>query len=244
MQIWVGKDSVAGMQLGYTETVMRRFQQKKKGNWQSFWEDPEPSFQRKCREGKTLIDIRIYNPYTQLQRKKHYGDNQIIIIHFHSWRRRPQFTGKKKQMRVGQEKRGDHQRYEVNNSIETQILVIPEHKCNISLVRVRLPCTRVSPLYTCISLIRMRLPYKQWEDDQDYGATEFKSEECMEWLDDKPKGFSVYVPFGSVASFRDKQMEEIACFSRECSSYLLWVVRASEETKVPKDFEKKQRKVW
>ncbi|WVY94349.1 hypothetical protein V8G54_033437 [Vigna mungo] len=57
---------------------------------------------------------------------------------------------------------------------------------------------------------------KRWEDDQDYGATEFKSEECMEWLDDMPKGSVVYVSFGSVASFRDKKMEEIACCLRDC----------------------------
>ncbi|XP_014490638.1 UDP-glycosyltransferase 74G1-like [Vigna radiata var. radiata] len=83
---------------------------------------------------------------------------------------------------------------------------------------------------------------KQWKDDQDYGATEFKGEECMEWLDDKPTGSVVYVSFGSVASFGDEQMEEIACCLRECSSYFLWVVRASEETKLPKDFEKKTEK--
>ncbi|WVY92835.1 hypothetical protein V8G54_031923 [Vigna mungo] len=166
----------------------------------------------------------------------------------------------------------------------------PEHKCNVSIVRVRLPslvslvcvglpCTRASPLYACDSLVSlkkdefsfptMRKLYledmpsfffgqhstfvdfevsqfcnKQWEDDQDYGATEFKSEECMEWLDDKPKGSVVYVSFGSVASFRDKQMEEIACCLRECSSYFLWVVGTAEETKLPKHFEKKNREVW
>ncbi|ESW23248.1 hypothetical protein PHAVU_004G031100 [Phaseolus vulgaris] len=83
---------------------------------------------------------------------------------------------------------------------------------------------------------------KQYEDDQDYGVTQFKSEECMEWLDDKPKGSVVYVSFGSMASFGEDQMEEIAFCLRECSSYFLWVVRDSEETKLPKDFEKKTEK--
>ncbi|BAU01287.1 hypothetical protein VIGAN_11049200 [Vigna angularis var. angularis] len=64
----------------------------------------------------------------------------------------------------------------------------------------------------------------------------------MEWLDDKPKGSVVYVSFGSLASFGEEQMEEVACCLRECSSYFLWVVRASEETKLPKDFEKKTEK--
>ncbi|KAL5153030.1 Flavonol 7-O-beta-glucosyltransferase UGT74F1 [Glycine soja] len=79
---------------------------------------------------------------------------------------------------------------------------------------------------------------KQCEDDQDYGVTQFKSEECVEWLDDKPKGSVVYVSFGSMATMSEEQMEEVACCLRECSSYFLWVVRASEEIKLPKDFEK------
>ena len=83
---------------------------------------------------------------------------------------------------------------------------------------------------------------KQYEDDQDYGVTQFKSEECMEWLDDKPKGSVVYVSFGSLVSFGEEQMKEIAFCLRECSSYFLWVVRDSEETKLPKDFEKKTEK--
>lgn len=28
---------------------------------------------------------------------------------------------------------------------------------------------------------------EQYEDDQDYGVTELKRDECIEWLDDKPK---------------------------------------------------------
>jgi len=83
---------------------------------------------------------------------------------------------------------------------------------------------------------------KQYEDDQDYGVTQFKSEECMEWLDDMPKGSVVYVSFGSMASFGEEQMGEIAWCLRDCSSYFLWVVRDSEETKLPKDFEKKTEK--
>nr|KYP32497.1 putative UDP-glucosyltransferase At1g05670 family [Cajanus cajan] len=83
---------------------------------------------------------------------------------------------------------------------------------------------------------------KRYEDDEDYGITQFKSDECVEWLDDKPKGSVVYVSFGSIASFGEKQMEEVACCLRECSSYFLWVVRASEENKLPKDFEKISKK--
>nr|KYP41299.1 putative UDP-glucosyltransferase At1g05670 family [Cajanus cajan] len=80
------------------------------------------------------------------------------------------------------------------------------------------------------------------EDDQDYEVTKFESEECMEWLDYKPKGSVIYVSFGSMATFVEEQMEEFASCLRECSNYYLWVVRASEENKLPKDFEKKTEK--
>ncbi|RZB46154.1 UDP-glycosyltransferase 74G1 isoform B [Glycine soja] len=83
---------------------------------------------------------------------------------------------------------------------------------------------------------------KRYENDQDYGVTEFKRDECIEWLDDKPKGSVVYVSFGSIATFGDEQMEELACCLKESLGYFLWVVRASEETKLPKGFEKKTKK--
>ncbi|KAL2335490.1 hypothetical protein Fmac_016703 [Flemingia macrophylla] len=83
---------------------------------------------------------------------------------------------------------------------------------------------------------------KRHEEDQDYGVAEFKSEECMDWLDGKPKESVVYVSFGSLAMLGGEQMEELAYGLRECSSYFLWVVRASEENKLPKDFEKKSEK--
>nr|KYP64132.1 putative UDP-glucosyltransferase At1g05670 family [Cajanus cajan] len=56
---------------------------------------------------------------------------------------------------------------------------------------------------------------KRGDEDQD--VTQFKSEECMKWLDDKPKESVV-------------------------GSYFLWIVRASEQSKLPKDFEKKSEK--
>ncbi|CAJ1947030.1 unnamed protein product [Sphenostylis stenocarpa] len=85
---------------------------------------------------------------------------------------------------------------------------------------------------------------KRCENDQDYGITQYKSEEyCMEWLDGKPKGSVVYVSFGSMVALSEEKMEEIASCLRECSSYyFLWVVRASEETKLPKDFQKRTEK--
>ncbi|KAK7381291.1 hypothetical protein VNO78_33865 [Psophocarpus tetragonolobus] len=83
---------------------------------------------------------------------------------------------------------------------------------------------------------------KQYEDDQDYSVTQFKSEDCIQWLNDKPEGSVVYVSFGSLAMLNEKQMEELAYGLKECSSYFLWVVRASEQIKLPKDFEKESDK--
>ncbi|KAK7278087.1 hypothetical protein RJT34_23112 [Clitoria ternatea] len=82
----------------------------------------------------------------------------------------------------------------------------------------------------------------KYKDNQDYEVSQFKSEECIEWLNDKPKRSVVYVSFGSLATYDEEQMEELACGLRVCSCYFLWVVRASEEAKLPKDFQKKTEK--
>ena len=83
---------------------------------------------------------------------------------------------------------------------------------------------------------------KQYEDDQDYGVAQFKNEKCMEWLDNKPKGSVVYISFGSLVPIGEEQIKELACGLRDSGSYFLWVVRASEQIKLPKDFEKKSEK--
>ncbi|XP_057435857.1 UDP-glycosyltransferase 74G1-like [Lotus japonicus] len=83
---------------------------------------------------------------------------------------------------------------------------------------------------------------KQIKDDEDYGVSKFTSEEYMAWLNDKPKGSVVYVSFGSFAVINEEQTKEVACGLRESGSYFLWVVKASEESNIPKDFEKKSEK--
>ncbi|XP_020232914.1 UDP-glycosyltransferase 74G1 [Cajanus cajan] len=82
----------------------------------------------------------------------------------------------------------------------------------------------------------------QTQDGEDYGIAQFTSEECMKWLDDKPREFVVYVSFGSMAELSEEQIEELAYGLRDSGSYFLWVVRASEETKLPKGFEKNSEK--
>jgi pathogen-inducible salicylic acid glucosyltransferase len=60
--------------------------------------------------------------------------------------------------------------------------------------------------------------------------------ECKAWLDAHPPVSVVYVSFGSIASLGARQMEELA--EGLCSSGMpfLWVVRATETPKLPKNF--------
>ncbi|KAK7252549.1 hypothetical protein RIF29_36573 [Crotalaria pallida] len=83
---------------------------------------------------------------------------------------------------------------------------------------------------------------KRLENDEDYGAAQFTSEECMKWLEDKPKGSVVYVSFGTMVAVNEEQIEEVAYGLKDSGSYFLWVVRASEQAKLPKDFELKSEK--
>jgi len=87
------------------------------------------------------------------------------------------------------------------------------------------------------------LPYtfldKRITDDEDNGIVQSKSEESIEWLNNKPKRSVVYVSFGSMASLNEEQIEEVAHCLKDCGSYFLWVVKTHEKTKLPKDFEKK-----
>ncbi|KAG9446701.1 hypothetical protein H6P81_012829 [Aristolochia fimbriata] len=76
------------------------------------------------------------------------------------------------------------------------------------------------------------------EEDHDYGVSLWKKDSatCKEWLDDKDEGSVVYVSFGSLACLGSEKMEEIACALKESDYHFLWVVRESEETKLPENF--------
>lgn len=79
---------------------------------------------------------------------------------------------------------------------------------------------------------------KQLEDDTDYGFSIFKPnhDDCIKWLDQKSRRSVVYVSFGSLAVLSAEQMAEL-CWGLKASNYsFLWVVRASEITKLPKNF--------
>ncbi|KAI3881216.1 hypothetical protein MKX03_015921 [Papaver bracteatum] len=75
-------------------------------------------------------------------------------------------------------------------------------------------------------------------EDTDYGLHLFppNSDACMKWLETKEVASVVYVSFGSLAALGEEQMEEIAWGIRNSNYHFLWVVRASEEDKLPKNF--------
>uniref|UniRef100_A0A5B6YHW8 Glycosyltransferase n=1 Tax=Davidia involucrata TaxID=16924 RepID=A0A5B6YHW8_DAVIN len=79
---------------------------------------------------------------------------------------------------------------------------------------------------------------KRVQDDREYGLNVFKqnSSACINWLNDLPNESAVYVSFGSLAELENEQMEELAWGLKGCNKYFLWVVRASEEAKLPKNF--------
>ena len=79
---------------------------------------------------------------------------------------------------------------------------------------------------------------KRVQDDTDYGLNVFKpmAEACTKWLEGKASKSVVYVSFGSLASLDAEGMAELAWGLKMTGKYFLWVVRASEESKLPKDF--------
>ncbi|CAH9128533.1 unnamed protein product [Cuscuta epithymum] len=79
---------------------------------------------------------------------------------------------------------------------------------------------------------------KRLEADKDYGMSMFKpnSEACTKWLDSRETASVVYVSFGSLASLGEKQMDELFHGLIKSNCHFLWVVRASEESKLPKTF--------
>ncbi|GFY80626.1 uridine diphosphate glycosyltransferase 74E2 [Actinidia rufa] len=79
---------------------------------------------------------------------------------------------------------------------------------------------------------------KQLEGDKDYGLNLFQpsAEVCMKWLDTKEKASVIYASFGSLATVGESQMEELAWGLKNSDKNFLWIVRASEESKLPRNF--------
>ena len=79
---------------------------------------------------------------------------------------------------------------------------------------------------------------KRLKDDNDYGIHLFKpkSDLCIKWLDSKETGSVVYVSFGSLAGLTEEQMLELALGLKRSNRYFLWVVRETEQNKLPRNF--------
>ncbi|XP_062175714.1 mogroside IE synthase-like [Alnus glutinosa] len=97
---------------------------------------------------------------------------------------------------------------------------------------------KIWPLGTIGPTIPSMFLDKRIEDDKSYGFSIFKPnmDACMKWLNDSPKGSVVYVSFGSSAALEVEQMQELAWGLRMSNRCFLWIVRASEEVKLPKSF--------
>ncbi|KAF7825909.1 UDP-glycosyltransferase 74F2-like [Senna tora] len=94
------------------------------------------------------------------------------------------------------------------------------------------------PLKTIGPTIPSMFLDKQLQDDNNYGFNLFNidnNDACMKWLSDKPTKSVIYVSFGSLSILSTEQMEEIAWGLKESGHYFLWVVRASEQNKLPKE---------
>ncbi|KAK9265574.1 hypothetical protein L1049_007406 [Liquidambar formosana] len=98
--------------------------------------------------------------------------------------------------------------------------------------------SKVCPLLTIGPTIPSFYLDNRVENDKAYGLNLFPLEPSAStnWLCTKPIGSVVYVSFGSNANLGEEQMEELAWGLKESNCYFLWVVRASEEAKLPKTF--------
>lgn len=76
------------------------------------------------------------------------------------------------------------------------------------------------------------------KDDPDYGFNILRpnTDACLTWLDSKVKGSVVYISFGSAASLSAEQTAEVAnALVQSCKNFL-WVVKPTEENKLPINF--------
>ncbi|XP_015581232.1 UDP-glycosyltransferase 74F2 [Ricinus communis] len=98
--------------------------------------------------------------------------------------------------------------------------------------------SKVCPVLTIGPTIPSIYLDKRIENDDDYGLDLYALDASISinWMSTKPAGSVVYVAFGSMANLSDKQMEELAWGLNNSNFNFLWVVRACEQSKLPKGF--------
>uniref|UniRef100_A0A1J3E325 Glycosyltransferase n=1 Tax=Noccaea caerulescens TaxID=107243 RepID=A0A1J3E325_NOCCA len=97
--------------------------------------------------------------------------------------------------------------------------------------------SKVCPVLTIGPTVPSMYLDQQIKSDNDYDLNLFDSKEaalCTTWLNTKPQGSVVYIAFGSMAQLNSVQMKELSSAVNNFS--FLWVVRASEEAKLPLGF--------
>ncbi|XP_042055353.1 mogroside IE synthase-like [Salvia splendens] len=79
---------------------------------------------------------------------------------------------------------------------------------------------------------------KRMADDRVYGLSMLKpsKDTCVEWLGRRAPRSVIYVSFGSMAELGAEQMGELADGLRLSGYYFMWVVRPTEESKLPDGF--------
>lgn len=99
--------------------------------------------------------------------------------------------------------------------------------------------SREIPLLTIGPMIPSLYLDNRIEYDKAYGLNLYNLDSTTStthWLSTKPPKSIVYVSFGSMANLSDTQMEELAHGLKASGFDFLWVVRASEEDKLPPGF--------
>jgi pathogen-inducible salicylic acid glucosyltransferase len=98
--------------------------------------------------------------------------------------------------------------------------------------------TQILPVKTIGPAIPSVYLDKRLQGDKEYGLNVFQpnTDACITWLNQRSEESVVYVSFGSLAVLNAKQMEELAWGLRSSNKHFLWVVRKSEEEKLPKGF--------
>ncbi|KAJ4823664.1 hypothetical protein Tsubulata_019759 [Turnera subulata] len=97
---------------------------------------------------------------------------------------------------------------------------------------------KVCPVLTIGPTIPSIYLDRRLQNDDEYNIDLFTLDASVstKWLSDKPPRSVVYVAFGSISDLSEKQMEELAWGLKRSNFYFLWVVRATEQAKLPKIF--------
>nr|AFJ52958.1 UDP-glycosyltransferase 1 [Linum usitatissimum] len=76
------------------------------------------------------------------------------------------------------------------------------------------------------------------DDDAEYGVDLFSLERSIStaWIATKPPKSVIYVAFGSMVTFNQAQMTELALGFKRTNHYIIWVIQDTELAKLPIDF--------